>query len=161
MNYYGNQVYSRNDIQHWKYIKRERVNGKWRYYYHDPEYQTALNRYNSAKSFATTMSLRRGASKADYDQSRERALNDWKRTSDGAYHWRRTTETVRNAARKQEDYQTYLKYDQRFRVAQAAEEIARKKYMKTKLSSIPRRTIAKGAAAVANLISKYSKRGAF
>ena len=29
MDYYGYQVYNRNDIRHWKYIKRERVNGKW------------------------------------------------------------------------------------------------------------------------------------
>lgn len=158
MNYYGNQVYNWNDILHWKYIKRERVNGKWRYYYHDPEYQSALNNYNSAKSRAMTMSLKRAASKADYDQAHTRTLNDWKLSKDGKkYVWTATPQTRRNNRLKDEARQEYLKYNQRFRVAQMAESIAREKYIKTKLSSIPRRTIAKGAAAIANFLSKYSK----
>lgn len=34
MDYYGYQVYNRNDICHWKYIKKvRRSDGKWRYYY--------------------------------------------------------------------------------------------------------------------------------
>lgn len=37
MDYYGYQVYNRNDI---------RLNGKWRYYYDDPEYRNALNSYS-------------------------------------------------------------------------------------------------------------------
>ena len=36
MNYRGNeQLNSDDSLQHWKYIKRERKNGKWKYYYHD------------------------------------------------------------------------------------------------------------------------------
>ena len=158
MNYYGNQVYNRNDVLHWKYIKRERINGKWRYYYHDPEYRSALNNYNSAKSRTTEISLKRAASKADYDQAYMRTLNDWKRSKDGKeYIWTATPQARRNHRLEDEARQEYLKYDQRFRVAQMAESIARKKYIKTKLSSIPRRTIAKGAAIVANFLSKYSK----
>ena len=158
MNYYGNQVYNGNDVLHWKYIKRERVNGKWRYYYNDPEYQSALNNYNSAKSRTMTTSLKRAASKADYDQAHKRALNDWKLSKDGKqYIWTATSQARYNTRLKDEARQEYLKYDQRFRVAQMAESIAREKYIKTKLSSIPRRTIAKGAAIVANFLSKYSK----
>ena len=158
MNYYGNQVYNWNDVLHWKYIKRERVNGKWRYYYNDPEYRSALNNYNSAKSHTTEISLKRAASKADYDQAHMRALNDWKLSKDGKqYFWTATSQARYNNRLKDEARQEYLKYDQRFRVAQMAESIAREKYIKTKLSSIPRRTIAKGAAIVANFLSKYSK----
>ena len=158
MNYYGNQVYNWNDVLHWKYIKRERVNGKWRYYYHDPEYQSALNNYNSAKSRALTNSLKRAASKADYDQAHTRVLNDWKLSKDGKkYVWTATPQTRRNRRLEDEARQEYLKYDQRFRVAQMAESIARKKYIKNKLSSIPRRIVAKGAARIANFLSKYSK----
>ena len=158
MNYYGNQVYNSNDVLHWKYIKRERVNGKWRYYYHDPVYQSALNNYNSAKSRTMTTSLKRAASKADYDQAHMRTLNDWKPSKDGKkYVWTATPQTIYNRRLENEAHQEYLKYDQRFRVAQMAESIAREKYIKTKLSSIPRRTIAKGAAIVANFLSKYSK----
>ena len=158
MNFYGNHVYNWNDVLHWKYIKRERVNGKWRYYYHDPEYQSALNNYNSAKSRAMTISLKRAASKADYDQAHTRTLNDWKPSKDGKkYIWTATPKARRNHRLENEARQEYLKYDQRFRVAQMAESIAHEKYIKTKLSSIPRRTIAKGAAIIANFLSKYSK----
>ena len=158
MHYYGNQVYNRNEVLHWKYIKRERVNGKWRYYYHDPAYQSALNNYNSAKSRTMTISLKRAASKADYDQAHTRTLNDWKLSKDGKkYVWTATPQTRRNRRLEDEARQEYLKYDQRFRVAQMAESIAREKYIKNKLGSIPRRTIAKGAAVIANFLSKYSK----
>ena len=158
MNYYGNQVYNWNDVLHWKYIKRERVNGKWRYYYHDPEYQSALNNYISAKSRAMTISLKRAASKADYDQTHTRTLNDWKLSKDGKkYVWTATPQTRRNRRLEDEARKEYLKYDQRFRVAQMVESIAREKYIKAKLSSIPRRTIAKGASIIANFLSKYSK----
>ena len=158
MNYYGNQVYNWNDVLHWKYIKRERVNGKWRYYYNDPEYRSALNNYNSAKSRTMTTSLKRAASKADYDQAHKRTLNDWKLSKDGKqYIWKATSQAIYNHRLEDEARQEYLKYDQRFRVAQMAESIARENYIKTKLSSIPRRTIAKGAAIIANFLSKYSK----
>ena len=34
-------------IQHWKYLRRERVNGKWRYYYEDKK-SDKLNRVNNS-----------------------------------------------------------------------------------------------------------------
>lgn len=37
-------------LQHWKYIKREKVNGKWRYYYHDDKYEAAKKNYEDAKA---------------------------------------------------------------------------------------------------------------
>ena len=35
-------------IYHWKYVKREKRNGKWVYYYSDPTYDKAKNNYNAA-----------------------------------------------------------------------------------------------------------------
>lgn len=35
-------------IYHWKYVKREKRNGKWVYYYSDPTYDKAKNAYNAA-----------------------------------------------------------------------------------------------------------------
>lgn len=83
MDYYGYQVYNRNDIRHWKYIKRERVNGKWRYYYDDPEYRNALNSYNLAKSNTTTIALKRAANKVNYDAANRKVSRDWMRSRDG------------------------------------------------------------------------------
>lgn len=34
-------------IYHWKYVKREKRNGKWVYYYSDPTYDKAKNTYNA------------------------------------------------------------------------------------------------------------------
>lgn len=36
------------DLQHWKYIKKERVNGKWKYYYHDEDYENARKKAGEA-----------------------------------------------------------------------------------------------------------------
>lgn len=158
MDYYGYQVYNRNDIRHWKYIKRERVNGKWRYYYDDPEYRNALNRYNLAKSNTTTIALRRAANKVNYDAANRKVSRDWMRSRDGKkYIWRATPQSMENDRIWRQARKKYLEYDRLLKIAQEDEEKARKKYKKIKLSSAPRRVIAKGASAVANFISKYSK----
>lgn len=31
--YTGTDLVSQNELKHWKYIKKKKVNGKWRYYY--------------------------------------------------------------------------------------------------------------------------------
>lgn len=36
-------------IRHWKYIKREKVNGRWRYYYKDNAYDKANTAYQKAQ----------------------------------------------------------------------------------------------------------------
>lgn len=47
----GKLYYAEDDyLQHWKYIKREKVNGKWRYYYHDDKYEDAKKNYEDAKA---------------------------------------------------------------------------------------------------------------
>ena len=46
----GKLYHSNGDyLQHWKYIKREKVNGKWRYYYHDDKYEAAKAKYENTK----------------------------------------------------------------------------------------------------------------
>lgn len=41
-NYYANQrISEENDIQHWRYLRREKRNGKWKYYYEKDD--TRLN----------------------------------------------------------------------------------------------------------------------
>ena len=37
-------------MRHFKYIKREKVNGKWRYIYSPDEYNNAQKNYNTAKN---------------------------------------------------------------------------------------------------------------
>lgn len=47
--YTNGNIVSTDDIKHWKYIKREKKNGKWRYYYSDNEYNKAAKNVASAK----------------------------------------------------------------------------------------------------------------
>lgn len=44
---YIGQDYS-NGIKHWKYIKRERINGKWRYYYKDDKLNSTQKQMEKA-----------------------------------------------------------------------------------------------------------------
>ena len=41
------------DLNHWKYIKREKVNGKWRYYYKPSKYEVNAKNYKSKKEELT------------------------------------------------------------------------------------------------------------
>lgn len=45
---------SDDELYHWKYIKREKVNGKWRYYYKDDDYDKAKADYKKAATTANT-----------------------------------------------------------------------------------------------------------
>jgi hypothetical protein len=38
-----------NELYHWKYIRRERVNGKWRYYYAKDEHRLSVGRVSKDK----------------------------------------------------------------------------------------------------------------
>lgn len=46
------------ELQHYKYIKREKVNGKWRYYYDQAEIDAAKAKLNAAANTAVTEGLR-------------------------------------------------------------------------------------------------------
>lgn len=49
------------ELMHWKYIKRERKNGKWVYYYHDDAVENAKNALSSAD-------YKRESALKDYDK---------------------------------------------------------------------------------------------
>ena len=51
-------------IKHWKYIKRERKNGRWVYYYNDDHY---YDKFNDADKKLTTYYLKRANADKQYD----------------------------------------------------------------------------------------------
>lgn len=67
-------------LQHWKYIKREKVNGKWKYYYHDDKVDKTKREYNSAKAVKEAIEdeYKRASDKykAALREMSKRALND-------------------------------------------------------------------------------------
>lgn len=53
-------------IKHWKYIKREKVNGKWRYYYDSSSLRKAEKRYDKALNDAAKKSVNDLATAEEY-----------------------------------------------------------------------------------------------
>lgn len=54
MHYYGvSKTEKSNELKHWKYIKKVRVNGKWRYFYDDSETQKYDNNVTENSQITT------------------------------------------------------------------------------------------------------------
>ncbi len=110
---------SDDELMHWKYIKRTKVNGKWRYYYHDDDVDKA--REELAESGEAYAKARRAADKAtkqaaDHYQMKDK-IADW-----GKPKWREL----------QNDMETYA-WTKRNTAARARErqQKAAKKYLDT------------------------------
>lgn len=64
----------KNELTHWKYIKRERKNGKWRYYYDDTDKQLE-KLYDQYEDVLTT-------TKYDYDRLSDEDKKKWDKADD-------------------------------------------------------------------------------
>lgn len=74
--FYKGQMYKTDELKHWKYVKREKKNGKWYYYYDDSEVDkarqkrdkaladvnTSYSKLSSAKNFTKTYGAKKSAS---------------------------------------------------------------------------------------------------
>ena len=49
MDYKGVIMSTGNELKHWKYIKKEKVNGKWRYYYNVGDMQEDMQKAKEQK----------------------------------------------------------------------------------------------------------------
>lgn len=127
-------------LMHWKYIKRERKNGRWVYYYNDAEYQNAKNNYNKAETNLDKAQLSYAGAQANVIGSERIAEKNGK----NSVSWKYVKEHKIEA------------YDAARRYAQAGEQYvqAKKEYQRVKVSTLVPRTIAKGTVAVANILSK-------
>ena len=124
------------ELYHWKYIKKKKVNGKWRYYYADegPTNDARNEMLKSKRADDRMLGELVGASQD---------LEDAKQRSKGTL-----TYELAEAMDRYEDIRV---------AAQAtrdrAEESVRK-YKAMKIISFPQRAIGKGIAALGNLIRK-------
>ena len=130
------------ELMHWKYVKRERVNGRWRYYYDDSSFKDKKKAYEDAEKNLTTKQLRyllsKSAVKTNYDLY----------TKDG-------NEKLSDAESKRmtEFMSKMTAYESDYTIAGVEFTRAKSEYMNAKLSHIPAAVISKGMVAVKNAIS--------
>lgn len=162
--YYVGKDMNANDLTHWKYIKREKVNGKWRYYYKDDatgrdtyiKKPTTANKINAAAGDAVSNARKKIVSKAKdvlgYDE-----LERYKKAEQASKY-------ANEKLKEQLEWEQYLnaKIESTPKVkaeadkAAAKYEAAKKDYMKTPLSKIENLAAktAKGREAVKKFAQK-------
>ena len=123
-------------LYHWKYIKKERKNGRWVYYYSDAEYDNAKNNLNIAKNNYYDSEKKLVETNTNYEQiqnSEKSSIED-------------------KEAADVDLLKAYNKY------AEAGKKYtqAKKNWENIKVKTATRRTIGKGITAVANAISKLN-----
>ena len=70
------------ELYHWKYIKREKVNGKYRYYYKDDAYDDARSKYVAKKNKSeanrqTAINIRERANNRKLQERERYVENGW------------------------------------------------------------------------------------
>lgn len=126
-------------LYHWKYIKRERRNGRWVYYYSDAEYSNAKNAYIKAKQ--------------EFKNSEKNLIQVNNKSTSVHSSENSTVEDKDNAdIALSKAYERYTAADKKYNATE-------KKWQHVKKKTATRRTIAIGATAVANAFEKYKKAG--
>ena len=132
---------SDDELYHWKYIKREKVNGKWRYYYHEDDKKLKdkiKSGVDKLQDYAVVQNIR---DKLGYD---EKAYAEYAKNFADAG---KTTNYVINGTKHTVDWgQEYIE--------------AQKKFLKTPLGKIHQAasTIDKAKSWVSNLFSKKTSK---
>ena len=130
-------------LMHWKYIKREKKNGRWVYYYDDSEMKRAQAEYDHVKRSVDYASAKYKDAKTERDSYFNGIAKFGKKE-------RARGETI---SKNYDNARDLLK------TANANYKIAEKKYNQKKVSTFAARTISKGVVKVANLFSKtFSKK---
>ena len=137
---------SDDQLMHWKYIKREKKNGKWVYYYDESELNKAKKAAKDAERQHVTDAAKLGVATYELDDAKakyagfmtERSKSDDKKYTDAINKYEKAAERAQTSAKK----------------AQEAE----KKYQTKKITSFAARTISKGLVKIANLLSGSSKK---
>lgn len=147
----------RDSLQHWKYLKKKRVNGKWRYWYdaeslkNDVKDKLGVDERERAKQASKTKNtayLRKWAAKSNLDSF----VEGKKKYPDNQHTFNKTEETKR--------YDAVKKEEQNFKTAEKEYDKAVAEYLKTpigKLESAPSRALNKGKALVKKLKAKNSE----
>lgn len=129
-----------NSLQHWKYVKKKKVNGKWRYYYDDSYLKEAESNYKKAETDYTVSGGKLAAASLNQHSAIEA------RYKKGLVGVVSEEEVQRRTKAAESALATYSKNSAKF-------DKAFSKYRTAKIKDIAVGTIAKGVAAVANFFS--------
>lgn len=131
-----------NGLYHWKYIKREKVNGKWRYYYKNEELEKSEAAVRKAETDANVKGLR-------YHVERQNTTGNGdisgalKNKRGNVYGTTLNKNYTYSGSKVEEDY---------IKATQKANKVY-KENAKIRLKSIPVAIVATGVAAAKNVLS--------
>ena len=142
---------SDDELRHWKYISKKRVNGKWVYTYDNPELHNATKKENIARAEIDVAKKKHtGAKYGVKDAAID--LNSYASKSDDSIN------AARRLQRKENNYKEVLAKEkqaaQNVEKAVKKHEQAAKNLKKTKLKMIPGKMLARGLTFVSNLFSR-------
>lgn len=155
---------SDDELMHWKYIKREKVNGKWVYQYDDTTDKALANRkkqvdqlkkeYDSAKSNlddakAETAIATQKVAKERYDVKVSKDRSEKKAN-------RSELREAKRELRKEQKEEYHA--EQLVKQTSEAYRTVNLNYMAKAITSFPERTISKGIVAIANFLNNRPKR---
>lgn len=128
-------------LMHWKYIKREKKNGRWVYYYDQSAYDNSI----AVKDYEVKKQLLKKAEQQSMRDNVNYRVNSKLNSTD----WKTEHELAEKAIQSKIKY-----YD-----LKASAKEAEKRYKNAQIRTFAARTISKGAVKVANLFSKlFSKK---
>lgn len=142
--YHNGVLLSEDELMHWKYIKREKVNGKWRYYYDQSELDNKKKNISKKASgivnaMAGVEQAEKNLEKAKYTQivGESKIARDAK-IFDSKYNLSKAEDDLEKAKR---DF-----------------DWANEDYDRTERNTIIQRSISKGIVAAANALSKLTSK---
>lgn len=95
-------------LMHWKYIKRERVNGTWRYYYNEPKKDGQSKSYNKLQDAVGLDEYDRAAkATADYEAAKDKYDNYGAR--DAETHEKLTSDRARTHVEAMKAHEEFMK----------------------------------------------------
>ena len=155
-------------IRHWKYIKREMVNGRWKYYYKDDAYDKANSKFKSATNkYLTNQNKidkilkdeKEVLNKNQYNNALIERYNSSGLIGKMALRKKTMAAAKSNKELKQKQqtaYKEYEKADKESKKALDEAKTAEKERNKAKNKDKARKALAKGGIKVANAASEAS-----